>query len=141
MKDLVKPIVRWVICAILSACNLKTWGRRVSLAKVYQLLISMAVLTVMAIIGERHRDMAGLLAAMPLQIPLAIWIVYSNTGGSVEQTTEFARAAFFGIIPTSIFCLAVWLALGKGIRPPQVYLLAYAIWIVSVFCSYKLIPR
>lgn len=112
-----------------------------SLTKVYQLLLSMGILTVVAIVSERHRDVAGLLAAMPLQIPLAIWIAYTSAGGNAEQTTGFARAAFFGIIPTAIFCLAVWLALSRGIRLPQVYVLAYSIWIVSVFLSYRLMPR
>jgi hypothetical protein len=113
----------------------------VSLTKVYQLILSMGVLTAVAMVGERHRDVAGLLAAMPLQIPLAIWILYSNTGGNLEQTTEFARAAFFGIIPTAIFCLAAWAALSRGTRLPHVYLLAYAIWVVSVLLSYRLISR
>jgi hypothetical protein len=101
----------------------------------------MVVLTVTAIIGEHYRDVAGLLAAMPLNIPLAIWIVYSNTGGSAEKTTEFARAAFFGIIPTSIFCLAVWLALSRGVNLLRVYLLAYGIWFTSAFVFYRLLLR
>jgi hypothetical protein len=113
----------------------------VSLTRVYQLLLSMAVLTVIAFVGDRHRDLAGLLAAMPLQIPLAIWIMYSNTGGNLEQTAEFARAAFYGIIPTVIFCLAAWLALSRGLQLSRVYVVAYATWMVSLFVSYRLIPR
>ena len=112
-----------------------------SLTKVYQLGLSMVVLTVVAFIGERHRGLAGLLAAMPLQIPLAIWIVYSSTNGNPGQTTEFARAAFFGIIPTAIFCLVCWLALSHKLALPWVYVVAYGVWLVAVLISFRLLPK
>lgn len=112
-----------------------------STAKLYQLGLSILVLTLITVVGERHRGVAGFLAAMPVQIPLAIWLIYANTSGSIEKTTEFARAAFFGIIPTVIFCLAAWAALNKGLNLPRVYVLAYAIWLVSALVSFRLLPR
>lgn len=111
------------------------------LSKVYQLALSMLVLTLIALIGERHRGVAGFLAAMPVQIPLAIWIIYSSTGGSVDKTSEFARAALFGIIPTAIFRLAAWITLSRGIALSRVYLLAYGMWLVSALVSFRLLPR
>jgi hypothetical protein len=113
----------------------------VSTSKLAQLGLSFLVLTLITIVGERNRGVAGFLAAMPVQIPLAIWLIFASTGGNIEKTTEFARAAFFGIIPTGIFCLTAWAALNRGLNLPKVYVLAYGIWIVGAFVSYRLLPR
>lgn len=112
-----------------------------STTKLYQLGLAMVILFVVAFIGERYRNVAGIVTSMPLQIPLAMWIVYTSTGGNTEQTAEFARAAFYGIIPTAVFCAVCWFVLAKSWPFPRVVLMAYGIWFVSVLISYQLIPK
>lgn len=112
-----------------------------STTKLYQLGIAMVILVTVAFIGERYRNIAGIVTAMPLQIPLAMWIVYTSTSGNTGQTSEFARAAFFGIIPTGIFCFACWFALSKGLSLPRVLMLSYGVWLAAVLVSYRLLPK
>ena len=112
-----------------------------STTKLCQLGMAMVILVIVAFIGERYRNIAGLLTSMPLQIPLAMWIVYTSTGGQSEQTAQFARAAFYGIVPTAMFCLTCWLVLAKGWPFPRVVMTAYGVWLVSTFISYELLPK
>ena len=112
-----------------------------STLKIYQLGLAMVILVTVALLSERFRGVAGIITAMPLQIPLAMWIVYSNTGGNPQSTTEFARGAVLGIVPTGIFCLVCWGALSRGLTLPQVLLVAYGIWLTLVLVGYRFLLR
>ncbi len=112
-----------------------------STTKLYQLGLAMLILVTVAFIGEKYRNIAGIITAMPLQIPLAMWIVYTSTSGNTDQTSEFARAAFFGIIPTGIFCLVCWAVLSRGWSLSRVLFLSYAVWFIAVLVSYRLLPK
>lgn len=101
----------------------------------------MFILVAVALLSERFRGVAGILTAMPLQIPLAMWIVYSSTGGSAQSTAEFAHGAVLGIVPTGIFCLVCWGALSRGLALPHVLLLAYGIWLSLVVVGYRFLLR
>jgi len=109
--------------------------------KLCQLGLAMVILVTVAFIGEHYRSIAGIVTAMPLQIPLAMWIVYTSTSGNTSQTSEFARAAFFGIIPTGIFCLICWFTLSKGWSLARVLFLSYGVWFAAVLVSYRLLPK
>ncbi len=59
--------------------------------------IAWLIIAAVAIVQERSRALAGVLAAMPLSIPLAMWIVYRETR-DLAQTARFAQAALLALL-------------------------------------------
>jgi hypothetical protein len=57
--------------------------------RVVPVALSVLVIVLVAILQERSRYLAAILATVPLTAPLAMWIVYGATRGDLGQTTEF----------------------------------------------------
>jgi len=96
--------------------------------------IAWLIIAAVALIQERSRVLAGILAAMPLSIPLAMWIVYTETG-DLEQTAHFARSTLLALIPSLGFVLAAWLLLAR--RVPFGWSLAggYGVWLALLLAG------
>jgi uncharacterized membrane protein (GlpM family) len=83
----------------------------VSSERVVTVLLSVLVVIVVAVVQERSRHLAGIIATMPLVSPLALWIVFSASGGDQRQTATFARSLVIGAVASLAFVLACWLGL------------------------------
>ncbi len=90
--------------------------------------IAWVIIAVVAFIQERSRVLAGILAAMPLSIPLAMWIVYAETR-DLEQTAHFTRATLLALIPSFGFVLAAWLLLARRVPFGWSLVGGYAVWL------------
>ncbi|MBN1483994.1 MAG: DUF3147 family protein [Chloroflexia bacterium] len=95
---------------------------------IYEVLISIAVIILVAWVGERWRGLAGILATMPLTIPLAMIIIYRTSSKDLLKTTELVQGMLSGIVATGCFVLAAWLALRRRWPFPMVILSGYAAW-------------
>lgn len=104
--------------------------------RVYEILISLAVIVLVTWLGDRFRGLAGVLATMPLNIPLAMMIVFHNTGRDPEATVEFARASVKGIVATGSFVLAAWLVSRRRSPFALVILAGYAAWAATLLLWY-----
>jgi hypothetical protein len=96
--------------------------------KILQILLASATIALIAWIGERYRGAAGILATMPLTIPITLVIVFQNTGGDQIKMAEFAQAAVIGIVGTACFLLMVWWAITRHYPLPTVLVMGYAAW-------------
>ena len=90
--------------------------------------IAWLIIAAVALIQERSRVLAGILAAMPLSIPLAMWIVYAETR-DLGQTAQFTRSVFLALIPSLGFVLAAWLLLARRVPFGWSLLGGYAVWL------------
>lgn len=96
-------------------------------ARVLPVIVSIVIIITVAIAREYSKTLAAVLATMPINIPLALWIVY--TGGSSSGEIEpFARALLINIAPTLIFLLIVWLAARAGWGLLPMLAAGYAGW-------------
>lgn len=102
------------------------------LTRILEIVISLAVIVVIALIGERWRGLGGIIASMPLTIPLTMVIVFLNSGRDHAATAEFLRAAVGGIVATCVFTLVAWLAMRR--QWPLFWAIAggYAAWGLTV---------
>lgn len=100
------------------------WGR------VLPVLVSIAIIIAVAILREHSRALAAIAATMPINIPLALWIV--SDGSTPEQMEQFTRALFINIVPTLLFLLVVWLAARAGWRLLPMLGAGYAAWGVTL---------
>jgi hypothetical protein len=100
--------------------------------RIYQLLISFGVLTVIAFVSEKSRVLASIVAVMPLNITIALWFISTNTGNDASLSADFARMMLFGLIPTALFVLASWLGFHQGWSSARVLVLSYGVWLVAM---------
>ena len=96
--------------------------------KLAQIAISIAVILFVVWVGDKQRNLAGLVAAMPLTIPLTLWIVYANTGGDRGKTGEFAAGALTSILGTVVFVVVCYLLLRTRLHIAFVIAGGYAAW-------------
>jgi len=103
--------------------------------RVVPVLASVAVIVLVALVQERSRHLAAVLASMPLTAPLAIWIVYSATGGDARETAGFTGSLIAGSLASLAFVVACWtgLRLAWGLLP--VLLVAGVVWLAATACA------
>jgi hypothetical protein len=96
--------------------------------QVLPVLISVAVIILVAILRTYSRPLAAVLSTMPLTIPLSLWVVYSGVGGDRAAMTEFTRALMLALLPTVGFTVAVFLAARAGWRVGPMIGVGYVVW-------------
>jgi len=85
----------------------------------HPVLVSIAVIVLVAGVQGRSRHLAAVLATMPLTAPLAIWIVYSATDGDSRETVGFTWSLIAGSVASLAFVVACWLRCGPAGACPR----------------------
>jgi hypothetical protein len=110
----------------------------VSADKAVPVLLSVLIVVLVAVIQDRSRALAAIIATMPLTAPLAMWIVFSASRGDQRQTADFVGSMVLGSVASLVFVLAGWL----GFRYEWGLLLtlafASAVWLVIVLVPHWL---
>jgi hypothetical protein len=94
-------------------------------------VISVIVIILVAVLEKQSKMFASITAAMPLTIPLALWIVYSSSAGDKAVVSEFSLNLILSIIPTVIFVIVIWLAARAGLKLVPILVVGYAVWALS----------
>jgi hypothetical protein len=94
--------------------------------------VSVLVIVAVAVVQQRSRPLAALLATMPLTMPLAMWIVFAASGDSHRQTAEFVGSMLVGQVAGVVFVVACWMALGRQWPLPAVLLVGAVGWLLTV---------
>lgn len=102
------------------------WGR------VLPVLVSIAIIILVAVLREYSKTIAAVAATMPINVPLALWIVAAGDGQNPAVLAEFTQAIFINIWPTVVFIIIVWLAARAGWSLMPMLLAGYAGWGVSL---------
>jgi hypothetical protein len=63
--------------------------------RVMTVLLSVLIVIPVAVIQERSRHLAAIIATMPVTAPLAMWIVFSASRGDQRQTADFVGSRVF----------------------------------------------
>ena len=90
--------------------------------------ISVLVIIFIAILEKQSKTIAAITAVMPLTASLALWIVYSSSGGAQAAMNEFTLGLVLGLLPTLGFAIAAWLAFRAGMKLGPVLLAGYGVW-------------
>ena len=77
--------------------------------KLVTALLSVLIVVLVAVVQDRSRHLAAIVATMPLTAPLAMWIVFSASRGDQRQTADFVSSMLVGIAGNVVFVLACWL--------------------------------
>ena len=103
--------------------------------RVVPVALSVLVIVLVAILQERSRYLAAILATVPLTAPLAMWIVYGATRGDLGQTAEFAGSMIAGAVASLVFVLACWFGFRQAWGFALTLVVAGAAWLVVVAFS------
>ncbi len=100
------------------------WG------KVAPVIVSIIIIIAVAILRQYSRTFAAIAATMPINIPLALWIV--NSGEDAAGMTEFSKAMVFNMLPTVVFIFVAWLAFRASWTLVPSILMGYGAWGVGM---------
>jgi hypothetical protein len=100
--------------------------------RVVPVVLSVLIIVLVAVVQERSRHLAAILAAVPLTAPLAMWIVYSATQGDHSQTADFVASMFVGFAASVVFVAASWFGFRQQWSFPVVLVFGLAIWLAIV---------
>jgi uncharacterized membrane protein (GlpM family) len=100
--------------------------------RILPVLASVIVIVLVAVIQERSRYLAAVLASMPLTAPLALWIVFSATKGDHQQTANFAASMVVGFIGALAFIVACWFGFSRHWSFNLVLSVGAVVWSVIV---------
>jgi len=100
--------------------------------RIVPVVLSVLVIVIVAIVQERSRHLAAVVATMPLTAPLAMWIVYSASRGDGRQTADFAGSMIVGTSASLVFVLACWFGFRQAWSFGATLALASAIWVAVV---------
>jgi uncharacterized membrane protein (GlpM family) len=99
-------------------------------------LLAVLVIILVAVVQERSRYLAAIIATMPLTAPLAIWIVFSASRGDQRQAADFVGSMIIGSVASLVFVLACRFGFRQGWGLLATLVSASVVWLLIV-----LIPR
>ncbi len=67
-----------------------------TLRQVMPVVVSIVVIIAVAVVRSYSKTLATITATMPVNIPLAMWIVYSGENGDHDTVARFAGSLFAG---------------------------------------------
>ncbi len=91
-------------------------------------IVSILIIIAVAIVRAHSRTAAAVLATMPINVPLALWVVYAGAGGDRTIMEQFTQSMVVAIGPTVVFILVVWLAARAGWRLAPMLMAGYLSW-------------
>lgn len=103
-----------------------------SLQKTFPVITSIAIILIVAVLRDRSRALAAVLATMPINVPLALWIVSSSSGADSKQMADFVRSLLITLIPTFIWLGIVFLAIRAGWSLVAAIGAGYGVWAVLI---------
>lgn len=95
---------------------------------VLPVLFSIGVILLVAVLRNHSRTLAAITATMPLNIPLALWIVSSGSPSDGAGLASFIEGLVIGLIPTFAFLVVALLAARAGWGLPAILGAGYAAW-------------
>ena len=95
---------------------------------VLPVVLSVLIIVLVAVFEKQSKLFAAITATMPLTIPLALWIVYTSSGGEKASVTNFTQSLVLSLLPTLAFAVTIWLAARAGMKLVPILLSGYAVW-------------
>ena len=97
--------------------------------KALPVITSIGIILLVALLRERSRTAAAIFASMPINIPLALWVVFGS-GDAVDPAAEalFLRNIGVGLVTTLIWVLIVFGAVKFGWNLLPAIIVGYMVW-------------
>ncbi len=99
-----------------------------TLRQVMPVIVSILIIIAVAVLRQYSRTLAAILATMPINMPLSIWIIYTAENGDKAAIADYTQTLMWGLVPAFFFLIAAWLAFRAGWALPQAMGAGYVVW-------------
>lgn len=96
--------------------------------RILPVIVSIIIIIFVAILRNYSAKVAAITATMPINIPLALWIVYAGAKDNPALMVEFSEGMLLGIFPTIGFLVICYVVLRAGWSLLLVIGAGYAGW-------------
>lgn len=77
-------------------------------------LVSIGIIVSVAILRQYSKTFAAIAATMPINVPLALWIIYSGAPSDRGGLLRFFETMIVALPPTFVFIVVAYLAARAG---------------------------
>jgi uncharacterized membrane protein (GlpM family) len=96
-------------------------------------ILSVLIILAAAAIAKKMPSAAGLIGVMPLTGALVLVWVYLENNGDPQVMQNLARGALWGILPSILFFVVVFICFKKQLPLPTVLAAGFGVWLVAAF--------
>jgi len=100
--------------------------------KVIPVLISIAIIILVAVLSDSLPMVAAITATAPLTFPLSMWVVYATSGNNRETLAGYTQSLMVGLGATLGFAIGVWIASRYRLGLWVTLGIGYAAWGVTL---------
>jgi len=99
-----------------------------NLQKSLPVITSILIILAVAALRDRSKLLATIFATMPINMPLALWVLSGSGPDDPALMAGYARAFLISLMPSVIWLVVVYLGLRGGWSLPGAILSGYAVW-------------
>lgn len=101
-------------------------------------VVSIVIIVVVALLRERSRTLAAILATMPINMVLALWIVLGAPDVNPQTMQSFVRSLLVGLVPTIVWLVVIDLGLRGGWSLVGSIAVGYTVWGGLIAIAFRL---
>lgn len=109
-----------------------------SLQRALPVVVSILIILAVAVLRDRSRTLAAILAVMPINIPLALWVIAGGSDGDPRVLSETIRSMFFGLLPGLVWLGVVLWAVRAGWAILPAIVAGYVVWLLLIAALFAL---
>ena len=109
-----------------------------SLQKVLPVIASIIIILFVAVLRERSRTLSAILATMPINMTLGLWVVGSLPDITQPATENFVRSLIVGLVPAFLWLIVVYIAVRAGWTLLTAVLAGYGVWGTAIAITFAL---
>jgi hypothetical protein len=92
------------------------------------IIVSILIILAVAYLRNQSRVLAAILATMPINIPLALWVISGSDGFKQSDLIGVTQNIMYGLVPSLVFVVVIYLAARAGWSLPSMLLVGYLVW-------------
>lgn len=102
-------------------------------------IVSILIIIAIAILRQYSRTLAAIVAVMPINIPLGMWIIYAGAEDKPAALTEFSEALAVNLLPAFIFIFVAWQMAKNGEQSLiTIIVVSYIAWAIGMGAVFAL---
>ena len=103
-----------------------------NLQKTLPVVSSIVIILIVAVVRDRSRTLAAIFAVMPINMPLALWVLASGGSDDAMVLMNYVRTLIIGLIPAFIWLGVVFIFLKLGWTLLGSIVIAYVVWVALI---------
>jgi len=108
------------------------------LGRILPVIVSILIIIVVAILRNQSRLLAAIIATMPINIPLALWVLSAGDNFDQADMQTVTQQMLVAIVPSMVFIVIVYITSRIGWSLVPMLLAGYAGWGILLLLGFWL---